>query len=100
MVSVDHETIKKWIIKHKGKPEIIDDPDANGDEIGIRVDFPGPDDDRFFDANEIREIPWEEFFKIFEDQQLAFEYEAEVGYDPSLSYRFLKREMLKDEYSG
>ena len=72
MVTIEHDKIKSWITKHKGKPEVIDDPSANGDMVGIRVEFP-QEVDNYLKKEEIQETTWEQFFEIFESQQLAFE---------------------------
>ena len=99
MITIEHEKIKQWITKNKGKPEIIDDPSGNGDMVGIRVEFQN-ESDKFLKREEIKETTWEQFFEIFESQQLAFEYDAEISsIDPSLSYRFLKREAMNSDYA-
>jgi hypothetical protein len=99
MVTIEHDKIKQWISKNKGKPEVIDDPSANGDMVGIRVEFPQAVDN-YLKKEEIQETTWEQFFAIFEEQQLAFEYDSEVSsVDPSLSYRFLKREAMNSDYA-
>jgi hypothetical protein len=98
-VTVDHAIIKNWIEKHHGQTQIIDDETTANDTVGIRVDFPGASDDVFFaDDKPPREINWEEFFKIFDDQQLAFSYNEDVfRINPSRSYKFLKRTEIDKE---
>jgi hypothetical protein len=98
MTTTDHKIIKDWIIKHKGFPEIIDAPDATGDERGIRINFPGDEDDKFLDKRELHETTWEDFFQLFEEQLLAFEYsDSEYKSDPSMSYHFIKRSAIEEE---
>lgn len=99
MVTTDHAVIKEWILRHKGTPEIIDDPEAGADKLGIRITFPGNVNDRYFIADSLHHrTTWEEFFAIFEDQGLALEYSEHLSVvDPSLSYRFMKREYLSPD---
>ena len=99
MVTIEHDKIKSWITKHKGKPEVIDDPSANGDMVGIRIEFQN-EIDPYLSKDEIQQTTWEQFFEIFGTQQLAFEYDSEVSStDPSLSYCFLKREAMNSDYA-
>lgn len=78
---------------------MINDPDAGGDKIGIRIDFPGPRDD-FYQPNpgkDLQNITWEQFFREFDRQELKIEYDEVISFtDPSLSYRFLKRQTTEE----
>lgn len=57
----DHDQIRQWAEKHGGRPSKVD----TGGEGGIlRLDFQEPDEN-------LTEISWEEFFEIFEDNDLA-----------------------------
>ncbi|KKS98127.1 MAG: hypothetical protein UV73_C0003G0069 [Candidatus Gottesmanbacteria bacterium GW2011_GWA2_43_14] len=91
--TTDHQFIITWVEKVRGRPQKIEDPYAS-DKTGLRIDFPGKDDEIYLsDAKKGQNIDWNEFFRIFEDQQLAFLYEenpqAEI---PINSYRFIKRD--------
>lgn len=91
--TIDHEAIKRWAMMHQGNPQCINHVQAEGDKVGIRINFPGPDDDTFLsDDHPPKDISWDEFFRIFDDQGLAFVYEEESRGDPSLAYRFRRRE--------
>lgn len=75
--------------KFRGRPQRLGE---NG-YSSIRIDFPGKDDDNFFSKDKQPvNISWDEFFRIFEEKELAFIYETEDVYDPSLAYHFIKRE--------
>lgn len=92
MITIDHSFIKDWIEKHHGKPRIIDDPSAGANTPGLSIDFPGSSDDIFLDRSYALDTNWEKFFNIFENQDLAFEYDSNhVHGDITLSYRFVKR---------
>ncbi len=87
----DHSEIQSWAQKHGGQPMIIDHPNARGDKVGIRIDFPGESHEVLM--SETRPISWPEFFQIFEDQQLLLSYEDEpTGTDPTEWYHYEKRQ--------
>lgn len=93
--TIDHNEILEWAKKHEGVPEIIDHPDAKHDEIGIRINFPGPEDDSYFGKDDKTHVKtsWEKFFEVFEEKKLTFVYrEEQFEADPSDSYWFDRRE--------
>ncbi|EJC84033.1 hypothetical protein Rleg4DRAFT_6199 [Rhizobium leguminosarum bv. trifolii WSM2297] len=64
--TTDHKVIQKWAEKRDGKPAVIR---AGGKGGGVlRIDF-GEKEEEF------DEIGWDEFFKIFDDNKLAFLYQ-------------------------
>jgi hypothetical protein len=64
----DHDTIRKWAESRDGRPAKVD----TGGKGGIlRIDFRDPDDN-------LTEIEWEEFFKIFDDNKLSFLYQEKT----------------------
>lgn len=68
--TTDHDEIRKWAEERGGCAAIVADTEDNGKEGGIlRIDFddPGGDDDPG-----LRQIEWDEFFEIFEKNDLAF----------------------------
>lgn len=102
-MTTDHGKIKKWVEERRGKPQKIDAPGVP-DTPGLRVDFPGREDDVFLSSGKKgRDISWEEFFAIFEEEKLSFMYDNSPAADLSLSYRFANRtppektEMTEDE---
>ncbi len=97
--TVDHEEIAQWTATHGGKPQKIEAPGVP-DTPGIRIDFPGPGDEEMLsDLKKGSDISWKEFFEIFESQGLTFMYDKAAQGDPSLSYRFGKRNGGKEENS-
>lgn len=67
--TTDHETIRRWMEEHGGRPAAVKNTLA-GDEAGVLyVDFPGALD------KDVDELSWDGFFKIFDRQNLAFRYE-------------------------
>lgn len=68
--TTNHDEIRKWAEERGGHPAIVADTERNGREGGIlRIDFdePGGNDDA-----DLHRISWEEFFKVFDDNELAF----------------------------
>lgn len=68
--TTNHDDIRKWIEKRGGHPAMVADTERNGREGRIlRVDFddPGGNDDVG-----LHRISWQEFFKVFDDNDLAF----------------------------
>lgn len=64
--TTNHETIRKWVDKHKGRPAIVRSGKSGG---VLRIDFdePGGNDD-----TRLERIDWDEFFRVFDDSDIAF----------------------------
>ena len=64
----------------------------------MRFDFPGKTDEFFLPTTKVHDISWYEFFKIFEQQKLAFLYDENT--DPDVvqkldqGYHFIRRSIL------
>jgi hypothetical protein len=95
-VTLDHQIIQNWAEDHRGIPELITQKDIGNKITGLRLDFPGEDDKDLPETEDIEKLSWQQFFKEFENLKLAFEYETEIVGDPSLAYRFLKRDAIKE----
>lgn len=85
--TTDHETIRTWVEEHGGTAASVRGT-QNGDEAGVlRVDFPGGAGE---DARE--HISWDEWFKKFEDNSLAFLYqEHKASGEDSTFFKLVKR---------
>jgi hypothetical protein len=85
--TTDHDTIKKWIEDRDGRPAIVKSTGDNGREGGLlRVDFREPE-------AEFEEIGWDEFFKIFDDNKLAFLHQDETDSGGKSRFnKFVERE--------
>lgn len=92
-ITTDHDEIKKWVEQHRGRPQLLDDPEATGDKPILRIDFPGKDDDQFLsDDLADKYLTWDEFFRHFDAQELAFVYDEEPNKNAiSWEYKFIKR---------
>ena len=68
----DHSTVKKWAEDRNGKPAVVEST-SNSSEGGglLRINFPGYAEDN------LKNISWEEFFEIFDENNLQFLYQEE-----------------------
>ena len=98
-VTTDHQEIQVWAEKFRGRPEVIDDPRAGSDRVGIRIDFPGDYDDHAISRRVRKPVSWNEFFEKFDQLEYAFIYHEPLrsGTHPSDAYQFLKRERIGEE---
>jgi len=68
--TTDHDVIKKWVEDRGGWPAHVKGT-GDGDDPGmLRIDFKG-----YSGAESLEKIPWEVFFKKFDEKHLAFLYE-------------------------
>ncbi|MCX2721010.1 hypothetical protein [Roseibium salinum] len=66
--TTNHETIRKWVEDRGGHPAKV----KGSQEGGIlRIDFGEPEEG-------LEEIGWDEFFRIFEENGLAFLHQDET----------------------
>ncbi len=63
--TTDHETIRQWAEARDGHPAVIRTKGKGG---VLRIDFGEPEDN-------LEEISWDEFFKIFDENKLNFLYQ-------------------------
>lgn len=81
--TTDHETIKRWVEARDGHPSIVDTKGPGGI---LRIDF-GPKEER------LEPVSWDDFFKIFEDNDLAFLYQDKTSDGGQSRFnKFVKRE--------
>ncbi len=82
--TTDHDEIERWIEERQGAPAIIEST-WDGNTAVLKVDFGEPD-------NNVIEISWDEFFRIFDESDLEFLHQDERS-DGTLSraYEFAER---------
>jgi hypothetical protein len=86
--TIDHEVIREWAEKRDGKPAIVKDTKREGGMAVLRIDFGKPE-------SKLQEISWEDFFKIFEERNLAFLYQdATADGKESRFFKFIDRENI------
>jgi hypothetical protein len=73
-VTTDHEEIRRWAEARNARPTHVK---GTGDEedVGIlRLDFPG-----YSGEGKLEEISWDEWFRKFDEQELALIYQEETA---------------------
>ncbi len=86
--TTDHQAIRQWAEAREGVPASVR-PTGSGDDPGLlRIEFPGHGRDE-----NLEQISWEEFFKKFDEKQLAFLYQDQLSSgEPSRFFKFVSRE--------
>jgi hypothetical protein len=69
-VTIDHEEIRRWVEERGGRPAAVKATRKKGDPGIIRIDFPGYSGD-----DTLEPISWDEWFKKFDQSNLAFVYQ-------------------------
>jgi len=83
--TTDHQVIRKWAEARGGRPATVHDTGKDDDAGILRIDF-GPKEPR------LDPIEWDEFFRKFEEAQLAFLYQEKTADgEPSRFHKFVRR---------
>lgn len=84
--TTDHKAICKWAESRGGYPATVAATGAEQDAGILRIAF-----DR--NSPDLTEVPWDEFFEVFEDRKLAFLYQERTeGGEESRFSKFVERE--------
>jgi hypothetical protein len=67
--TTEYDTIRKWAEDRDGHPAVIRSDGKGGI---LRIDFGEPE-------KELEPVEWEEFFRIFEGNRLAFLHQDKTG---------------------
>jgi hypothetical protein len=71
--TTNHDEIRKWAEERNAKPSTVKRT-SNPEDPGIlRLNFPG-----YSGEDSLQEIPWDEWFKKFDEQELALLYQEET----------------------
>lgn len=68
-VTIDHAAIRQWVEEREGVPSKVKDTGEGGI---LRIDFGEPEE-------ELEPLPWNVFFAVFEDRDLAFLYQERTS---------------------
>lgn len=92
-MTVDHDEIKRWVEERGGSPSIVKSTKTGSGEREsglLRIDFGEQDEN-------LEPIEWDEFFRIFDKNDLAFLYQEETADgDESFFNKFVSRETAED----
>ena len=93
MTTTNHDEIRKWAEARGGKPATVKRTESNGEAGVLRIDFPG-----YSGGDSLEEISWEEFFKKFDEKQLAFLYQEKTSSgEQSRFFKLVSRETANDK---
>jgi hypothetical protein len=86
--TTDHETIRRWVEEHGGKPAVVRGTGSGGADGVLRIDFPGGAGD-----DQLEHVSWDEWFQAFDENGLAFLYqEQKAGGEDSTFFKLIKRD--------
>jgi len=73
--TTDHRKIQKWVEERGGKPASVKSTMGSQHKPGLlRIHFPG-----YSGTDALEDISWEDFFKKFEHEKLAFLYQEHTA---------------------
>lgn len=83
--TTDHVEIRKWVEERGGRPTIVHG--AESDDSGLlRIDFAEKDDN-------LGEVSWDDFFRIFDENDLEFLYQDKTkAGDTSRFFKFVRND--------
>ncbi|MGO3183923.1 MAG: hypothetical protein ACTIJ9_13940 [Aequorivita sp.] len=87
----NHEIIKNWVEERYGEPATVEGVVDKG-KAGqmLRIHFPGHADEG--SGETLEHISWETFYKVFDDNNLAFLYqEGTVDGENSIFYKIIDK---------
>ena len=90
--TTDHDRIRRWAESKGGKPAAVDRTHSDKDVGLIRIMFPDAPNSHH---ENLVEITWDEFFKEFEDRQLAL-----ILDDKSLFNKLIGRDTAEKREHG
>ena len=74
LITTDHKTIREWAEARGGKPARVKGTGGKNDVGILRIDFPG-----YSGEDSLEEISWDDFFKKFEESELALVYQERTA---------------------
>ncbi len=98
-VTIDHGEIGKWAEAKGGHPARVKQTGKDGRKSKgakgrtggiLRIDFAERDET-------LEPIPWEDFFKVFDDNNLAFVYQEKNDGGASRFFKFVDRDSIDPE---
>jgi len=67
--TTDHDTIRRWAEDRGGHPARVE---GSGEGGILRIDFGDPEE-------RLERIDWDEFFRVFDENDLAFVYQEKTA---------------------
>jgi hypothetical protein len=87
-VTTDHDEIRRWVEERGGRPARVRGTEGNDDTGVLRIDFPGGAGEESLEP-----IPWDDWFRIFDEKELAFLYQEEkASGEGSTFFKLVRRD--------
>lgn len=80
--TVDHDEIREWIETRDGHPAKLSDQVLEADTLRLKFD-------EVRHQEVLERISWDEFFQLFEEEEIVFVYEENSDTSPEQDYRFV-----------
>jgi hypothetical protein len=71
--TTNHDEIRKWAEERNAKPSTVKRTGNQEDPGILRLNFPG-----YSGEDSLQEIPWDEWFRKFDEQELALLYQEQT----------------------
>jgi hypothetical protein len=71
--TTNHDEIRQWVEARGGHPARVKGTNDQGGSGILRIDYPG-----YSGEERLEPLKWEEFFRGFEENKLAFLYQEET----------------------
>lgn len=89
----DHQEIRRWCEVRGGKPSHVKATGDSKDAGILRIDFPG-----YSGEGKLEPISWDEFFKKFDEQGLAFVYQEKTAEGKQSNFnKLVRRETVEEK---
>jgi hypothetical protein len=72
-VTTNHDEIQRWVEARGGRPAVVKGTQRR-DSALLRIDYPG-----FSGEDTLEPIEWDEFFEIFDENNLGFLYQEKTA---------------------
>ena len=72
--TTDHTRIQKWAAERGGHPATVEGTGSRGGAGVLRIDYPG-----YRGKDRLKEISWDQFFRKFDEENLAFLYQEKTA---------------------
>jgi len=95
--TTDHDEIRRWAEARRGQPSAVKGTSRSKNDIGmIRIDFPG-----YSGAGKLVPISWDEWFKKFDESNLAMVLQEETAKGQKSHFnKLVARESLEPDERG
>lgn len=87
--TVNHDTIRQWVEARGGNPACVRGTGGRGDPGILRIDFPG-----FTGEDTLEHIDWDDWFRAFDQNGLAFLYQDTMDGSESRFFRLVSRDSV------